>query len=377
MKVRVVLLVLVVLSACGGRQQVFLEVPNEETNEFELPDPVPAAPAFVARLSKPLKGNRLQNVSHTPGVAVLTPVSIRRLKVRGPEGAETFRVASVDPLPFRSVAPPSTRDAEFVWMALFSDQAVLTFDAARSLGVTAAQEVTIGKTTVSIGAFADNGMPNIADMIVSTSVARAMKLGAPKVLVVGAKTGTTIETLGKDLKKKLPGADLKRIRVVTSSRSQPAAPQNVGTVSGATIGTMSFRILNNGYIDPDVSWVAANITTASVPILGSVRCHRIMLPQLGAALGEIQDAGLAGQIRPGEYAGCYVPRFIDRDPRRGLSMHAFGLAVDLNTSTNQLGTRGDMHPDVVRIFEKWGFAWGGWWSRPDPMHFELARIVRP
>jgi hypothetical protein len=308
---------------------------------------------------------------------VLAPVSVRRFKVRGPKGAQTIRVASVDPLPFRSVAPASTRDAEFVWLALFSDQAVLTFDTAQALGVASAQEVVVGKTTVQIGAFADNGTPNIADMIVSTRVARAMKLGAPTVLVVGAKTGTTIETLGKDLQRKLPRADLKRIRVVTSSRSQPPAPQAVGTVSGAAIGTMSFRILNNGFIDADDSWVAANITTASVPILGSVYCHRIMIPQLAAALGEIQDAGLAGEIRPNEYAGCYVPRFIDRDPRRGLSMHAFGLAVDLNTSTNQLGTRGDMHPDVVRIFEKWGFGWGGWWGRPDPMHFELARIVRP
>lgn len=372
------LVCLALLVACSGRQQVFLEEPNQDAAEFELPDPVPASPAWVAHLSKPLKANRMKGVSQTPGVAVLAPVSIKRVKVRGgPQGAKTIRVASVDPLPFRSVAPPSTRDAEFVWLALFSDQAVLTFDTARALGVTSAQEIRVGKTTVQIGAFADNGMPNIADMIVSTRVARAMKLGAPTVLVVGAKTGTTIETLGKDLQKKLPGADLKRIRVVTSSRSQPAAPQQVGTVSGATIGTMSFRILNNGFIDPDDSWVAANITTGSVPIIGSVRCHRIMIPQLAAALAEIQDAGLAGEIRPGEYAGCYVPRFIDRDPRRGLSMHAFGLAVDFNTSTNQLGTRGDMHPDVVRIFERWGFAWGGWWGRPDPMHFELARIVRP
>ncbi|MDQ4065679.1 MAG: M15 family metallopeptidase, partial [Actinomycetota bacterium] len=151
----------------------------------------------------------------------------------------------------------------------------------------------------------------------------------------------------------------------------------VGRASGATIGTMTFRILKNGFIDPDPAWVAANIATATVPILGTVHCHRITIPQLTAALSEIADAGLASEIRPEEYAGCYVPRFIDRDPRRGLSMHAFGLAVDLNTRTNQFGTRGDMHPDVVAIFERWGFAWGGYWANPDPMHFELARIVRP
>jgi hypothetical protein len=139
---------------------------------------------------------------------------------------------------------------------------------------------------------------------------------------------------------------------------------------------MQFRILQNGFIDPDPAWVASNISTGSVPILGTVRCHRIMIPQLASALQEISDRGLASEIRPGDYAGCYVPRFIDRDPRRGLSMHAFGLAVDLNVSTNGLGTRGDMHPEVVQIFQKWGFNWGGVWSRPDPMHFELARIVQ-
>jgi hypothetical protein len=29
----------------------------------------------------------------------------------------------------------------------------------------------------------------------------------------------------------------------------------------------------------------------------------------------------------------------------------------------------------VKIFQKWGFNWGGYWQYTDPMHFELARIV--
>ena len=51
-----------------------------------------------------------------------------------------------------------------------------------------------------------------------------------------------------------------------------------------------------------------------------------------------------------------------------------GNAVDLNVSTNQLGTEGDMPPRIVEIFERWGFVWGGDWSRPDPMHFELGHL---
>lgn len=369
--------VLVFALACGGRQQVFLDEPGEAASPaaFELPDPIPASPAWVAALSKPASNDRLKKASKTPGVAVLAPVSVKRVVVQGPEGRQKLRVASVDPLPFRSVAPASTRDAEFVWTALMSDRAVITFDAAQRLGVKGSDTLSIGKATIEVGAFADNGIPNIADVLVSPQVARQVKLGGPRLIVVGAKSGTTIEALGRDLRRRLPGADLRRIRPETDTGGQPASvPESTGSVSGATIGTMQFRILQNGFIDPDPAWVASNITTATVPIIGSVRCHAIMIPQLAAALQEISDAGLAGEIRT--YAGCYVPRFIDRDPRRGLSMHAFGLAADFNTETNALGTRGDMHPEVVQIFQKWGFTWGGVWSRPDPMHFELARIVR-
>ena len=371
-----VLVATLFLAACGGRQAVFLDGPQSASPpSFELPDPVAAAPAYVARVTTGLSGARIQKVGGTPGVAVLAPVSIRRLMVRGPGGKGVLRVASVDPLPFRSVAPASTRDAEFVWTALMSDRAVITFDAARRLGVKSSDELRLGTSAIQVGAFADNGVPNLADLLVSPEVARRVNLGPPRMLVVGAKTGVTLEALGRDLKQRLPDqARLRRIQPETQPAA-PSAPEPVGTATGATIGTMNFRILKNGFIDPDPAWVASNIATGTVPILGTVRCHRIMIPQLGGALGEIADRGLADEIRVGEYAGCYVPRFIDRDPRRGLSMHAFGLAVDLNTSTNGLGTRGDMHPEVVAIFEKWGFAWGGWWSRPDPMHFELARII--
>lgn len=148
-----------------------------------------------------------------------------------------------------------------------------------------------------------------------------------------------------------------------------------GSALGSRIGGFSYRWYEDGHIDPDPAWVRANIVTASVPILGRVTCHRMIVPQLRAALAEVRREGLASLIRVGEYAGCYNPRFIDRDPSRPLSLHAFGIAFDLNTSTNQLGTKGDMDPRIVAIMNRWGFAWGGaWTTRPDPMHFELYAL---
>lgn len=158
----------------------------------------------------------------------------------------------------------------------------------------------------------------------------------------------------------------------TTAATAARAPRLVGTVEGGVIGPMRFLILENGFIRPDPAWVAANIVYADVPILGRVTCHRLMIPRLAGALREVQEAGLAHLIRPRDYGGCYVPRFIDRNPKRPLSNHAFGLAIDLNVSSNHLGARGDMDPRIVRIFARWGFQWGGLWSRPDPMHFELT-----
>ena len=75
---------------------------------------------------------------------------------------------------------------------------------------------------------------------------------------------------------------------------------------------------------------------------------------------------------------------------RSRSYHSFGIAVDLNP--RQLGNkqiywkwtsvynekwytvpysqRWMVHPEVVRIFEKYGFIWGGKWLPFDNMHFE-------
>ena len=110
-----------------------------------------------------------------------------------------------------------------------------------------------------------------------------------------------------------------------------------GGTLGSVVGTYRYRVIGGGRIAPDPAWVAANIRTEVVPILGSVTCHKDLFPQLRAALLEVQQLGLADEIHPGEYAGCYYPRFIANTTT--LSNHSFGLALDLNVPGNQRGTR--------------------------------------
>ena len=53
------------------------------------------------------------------------------------------------------------------------------------------------------------------------------------------------------------------------------------------------------------------------------------------------------------------------------SYHSWGLAVDLNATTNGRGGRGDIPDDVVAMWTGHGFTWGGNWGYTDPMHFEF------
>ncbi|HVF54265.1 MAG TPA: M15 family metallopeptidase [Actinomycetota bacterium] len=366
--------------ACGGRAPEVFERAADgsiaRSGAIGLPPPIPAAPAYVARLRKPAVDRQLHALTKTPGIAVVAPVASKIISVAAAGVPWNMRVAAVEPLGFRSVAPAATRDAEFVWSALMAGEAVVTFQAAEMLGIKDGGRITLGDSNpVRVAALADNGTPNIADIIVAPHIGEAIGLGSPRVVVFGAASGTTVESLAKDIRKRLPGVRLQRVSAPDAPGRQPSqAPQSVTSApQTGLLGTMNYEILANGFIRPDPAWVASNIATATVPILGEVRCHRYLLPQLAAALAEIEQRGLAGRIY--QYGGCYVPRFIDRDPSRSLSMHAFGLAVDLNVPTNQLNTAGNMDPEVVAIFTKWGFEWGGYWSRPDPMHFELARLI--
>jgi hypothetical protein len=119
-------------------------------------------------------------------------------------------------------------------------------------------------------------------------------------------------------------------------------------------------------IRPDPRWVARNIRTRRVPVLGRVRCHRLILGDLTAALAELERRGGARLLR--NYAGCYVPRRVRG--RSDMSRHSWGIAFDSNVASNPLGGRPRMPRLVIRVMAKHGFTWGGRFLRRDGGHFE-------
>lgn len=73
-------------------------------------------------------------------------------------------------------------------------------------------------------------------------------------------------------------------------------------------------------------------------------------------------------------AGTFNYRNISGTTR--LSAHAYGIAIDINTQYsdywqwNGMKYKNKIPMEIVEIFEKHGFIWGGKWYHYDTMHFE-------
>jgi hypothetical protein len=87
--------------------------------------------------------------------------------------------------------------------------------------------------------------------------------------------------------------------------------------------------------------------------------------------GLLEDLEAAGVKIDPRQSGGYNYRNIAGTNR--LSNHAYGRALDINWTDNARGTKGKIDPTLARtLAQKHGLVWGGDWSNPDPMHFEVA-----
>jgi len=140
------------------------------------------------------------------------------------------------------------------------------------------------------------------------------------------------------------------------------------------LGEFSYSGRAGASFRQDRQWVEPNIVRVEVPLLGSVRCHRLVAEMLVGAMTQLVEEGLGHLIDPGGFAGCWNPRYIRAatGTPAGVSRHAWGAAVDINAATNPVGSTGTQDPRLVEIMAAWGFSWGGRWLVPDPMHFEYG-----
>lgn len=158
----------------------------------------------------------------------------------------------------------------------------------------------------------------------------------------------------------------------------PPAPGGYQAIC-STFGDILRYVRADGTIDP--KWETERMVKTPLPFaiplswdtsksVTSIRCHLLVAPLFKELFNQVLAQGLKSTVKT--YGGCYVYRA----KRNGAkpSTHSWGIAIDLNPTTNGMGTAGDMDPRLVALFESYGFVWGGRWTGrgKDPMHFQYC-----
>lgn len=116
-----------------------------------------------------------------------------------------------------------------------------------------------------------------------------------------------------------------------------------------------------------------------------VYCNKDLIVPLQRVFTAIVSSGRVDEIKT--WDGCYNVRPVRgyekaynqlmaagkiEEAMKLISMHAFGLAIDLNAAWNGLGKKPTLSKGLVQCFTDNGFDWGGNWARLDGMHFQLS-----
>lgn len=139
-------------------------------------------------------------------------------------------------------------------------------------------------------------------------------------------------------------------------------------------GNFEYETNTNGSITILGGWTKTHVRKIHIG-RWTVWCHALLIPQLQGIYKELKRFGLEHLFDLRNGGGCFVPRHKSWKKTRGLSLHSWGVAVDINPKKYPYGSKTKPHPALIQAFEKYGFEWGGWWRTSDPMHFEWSKFV--
>jgi hypothetical protein len=275
-----------------------------------------------------------------------------------------------------------------------------------------------GLVTFTVGLVAPDPDVGGAEIVMTTDDAR--RLGATTVTSVllwgfGSRSALEAALVAQGLTER---AD---VRIVRSW--DPRDPDGgIGlAATKALFGEFAYRVGSDGSVVQDDAWLREHLhcppgspTSCRVtmpftnPLQPGVqprlRCHEVTWRALEGALADVTAAGLANRLDVlnwNSLGGCHVARFnrlstsLPSYTTLGwLSRHSWGQAIDVNTCMldrpipwrtcsgsnlllsarwyNCQGCEPGLDCEVVRIFRRWGFAWGGNYLTPDGMHLEYV-----
>jgi hypothetical protein len=360
--------------------------PNVRTPSADVPRTEPESPeAFLVWTSGGMPAGFRQDVRHLDGIRRAVVVASdntwldRSWSAQGeviddprPGFAIPLEVAAVDPREFAPFLPPADRS---VALALADGQGILGESSARLRGLGPGAVMRFGKVRIEVAAILPDELVGANELMVSREVGRSIGVTQDRYALVvpeSAHSSRGVQRLLDPLL--LPGPPSK----VRAPGDTPYFRQGDAVLPPVRIkllfGEFAARPTPGrpGYLTLDPAWVRRNIDTQRVPLLGSVTCNVALFPQIRGLVHELIERGLQDTIH--SFSGCFSARHINRIPSAGLSHHSWGIALDLNVQQGNLfGQTPHQDPRLVRVFERWGFVWGGTFIVPDGMHFEYHR----
>jgi hypothetical protein len=221
--------------------------------------------------------------------------------------------------------------------------------------------LAFGDVELTVVGVVDDGTVGAAEAAVTTATGDRLGVVTDRYAVVA--TGEPAEALGHWLE---AGVDTP-VRVRASGET--AHLRNADAVLPQVqvkelFGEFATRPRGDGF-EVDPQWFADSIVTADLPLVGSVTCHREVMPALQQIMAELEEDGFAAVITPERFQGCWNARNIRATG--DLSRHSWGVAVDLTAGGPDPGSVAER---LSRVFGAYGFTWGGGWLAPDDAHFE-------
>ena len=280
---------------------------------------------------------------------------------------DTFAVHPQDYAPFVGASIRSE-----IVQALRNGRAVLGEHSARLRRLGPGGKLVFRTGSVRVGAVVPDDAVGWAEVLVNREVGRRLGIAHERYLLARPPEPLTRPQM-KRMLDPLVGDDPIRVDV-------PGGTRYVRVASGVRPPILLKEFFGEFAAAPQTGsayftiqpwWVDRNIVTTEVPLLGTVTCHRKLIPMVRAALYEVVEQGLGPEIKV--YSGCWASRTIARSPTAPPSYHAYGAAIDINAPQNPYGTKPTMNREIVRIFESYGFNWGGDFLIPDGHHFEFWR----
>lgn len=99
-------------------------------------------------------------------------------------------------------------------------------------------------------------------------------------------------------------------------------------------------------------------------------CNKDMVKPLSSALHNLINTGAVAELKT--FDGCFNIR--RKKGGTTMSLHSWGVAIDVNAAWNAFGAKPTLSELFVSCFTDVGFVWGGTWTKPDGMHFQLEGI---